>query len=104
MAFLHGPRLFAPGRIAALASISALWAIVVVADDKPTASPKPGAVSENSKAVSYHASVLPILQANCQGCHQPAKASGKLDLTIYKSILTVGDSGSSAVVPGKPDD
>ena len=28
-------------------------------------------------AVSYFRDVRPILQANCQGCHQPAKASGE---------------------------
>src|SRR3954465_6373274 len=104
MAFLHGFRSSALGRIAALASICVLSAIAVVADDKPAASPKPGAVSEKPKSVSYHASVLPILQANCQGCHQPAKASGKLDLTVFKNILAGGESGSAAVVPGKPDD
>ena len=73
MAFLHGPRLFALGRIAAVASVCVLLAIAVVADDKPAATPKPGAPAEKPKAVSYHAAVLPILQANCQGCHQPAR-------------------------------
>ncbi len=58
----------------------------------------------NGQAVSYHAAVLPILQANCQGCHQPAKASGKLDLTVFKNMLAGGESGSAAIVPGKPDD
>src|SRR4051812_19006063 len=104
MACLHGPRSFAPGRIAALSSVCVFLAIAVVADDKPAASPKPGAPPEKSKAVSYHAAILPILQANCQGCHQPAKASGKLDLTIFKNMLAGGESDSPAVVPGKPDD
>src|SRR5215217_7581399 len=104
MAFLHGPRSFALGRIAAFASVTVLSAIFVVAEDKPAATPKPGLQSGKPKAVSYHAAVLPILQANCQGCHQPAKASGKLDLTVFKSMLAGGESGSAAVVPGKPDD
>ncbi len=104
MACLHGPRCFAPGRIAAMASLYILLAIGVVADDKPAASPKPGAPAEKPKAISYHAAVLPILQANCQGCHQPAKAGGKLDLTVFKNALAGGESGSAAIVPGKPDD
>ena len=79
-------------------------ALGVVADDKPAAAPKPGAPAEKPKAVSYHAAILPILQAQCQGCHQPAKASGKLDLTVFKNMLAGGESGSAAIVPGKPDD
>src|SRR5882757_3652471 len=98
MAFLHGPRSFAPGRIAALTSVCVLLAIAVVADDKPAAP------TEKPKSISYHAAILPILQAQCQGCHQPAKASGKLDLTVFKNVLAGGESGSAAVVPGKPDD
>src|SRR4051812_40417499 len=99
MAFLHVPRSFAPGRIAALSSVCVLLAIAVVADDKPAASPKPGAPSLKPKAISYHAAILPILQANCQGCHQPAKASGKLDLTVFKNVLAGGESGAAAIVP-----
>src|SRR3954470_4664463 len=104
MAFLHGPRSFALERIAATASVCVLLAITIIADEQPAASPKTSLPSDKSKAVSYHAAVLPILQANCQGCHQPAKASGKLDLTIFKNMLAGGESGSAAIVPGKPDD
>src|SRR3954467_11055995 len=104
MAFLHGSRSFAVKRIATMASVCVLLAIAVVADDKPSASSKPGSPTEKPKAISYHAAILPVLQANCQGCHQPAKASGKLDLTVFKSMLAGGESGSAAVVPGKPDD
>jgi mono/diheme cytochrome c family protein len=55
-------------------------------------------------AVSYYRDVRPILQANCHGCHQPAKASGSLELTVFKSLLSNGESGSPAVIPGKPDE
>jgi WD40 repeat protein len=65
-----------------------------------------GAAADGAKpaAVSYYRDVRPILQANCQGCHQPAKAGGSLELTAFKSLLNSGDSGSPAVVPGKPDE
>src|SRR5215213_4867400 len=104
MAFLYGPRSLAVVRMAAAASLCVLLATVVVAADKLAASPKPDATAGKPKLVSYHAAILPILQANCQGCHQPAKASGKLDLTVFKSMLSGGESGSAAIVPGKPDD
>ncbi len=104
MAFLNGPRWFAPGRIAAAASLLVCLAIVVVADDKPAATPKSASPAEKPKAISYHTAVLPILQANCHGCHQPAKASGKLDLTVFKNLLAAGESDSPAIVPGNPDD
>jgi WD40 repeat protein len=54
--------------------------------------------------VSYHRDIRPILQANCQGCHQPAKAGGSLDMTAMKSLLKGGESEMPAVVPGKPDE
>jgi WD40 repeat protein/mono/diheme cytochrome c family protein len=44
--------------------------------------------------VSFSRQVLPILQKRCQGCHQPAKASGKLDLTSFAGLKTGGGSGS----------
>src|SRR5215510_14710051 len=99
MAFLHGHRALASRRIVVAASVFALLAVALVADDKPAA-PKTEKPVEKPKAVSYHTTVLPILQANCQGCHQPAKASGKLDLTVFKNMLKGGESGSAAIVPG----
>ena len=53
--------------------------------------------------VSYYHQVLPILQANCQGCHQPAKAGGAFQMTSLKGLLQGGESGSPAIVPGNPD-
>jgi len=52
-------------------------------------------------AVSYYRDIRPIFQANCQGCHQPAKAGGSLDMTAFKSLLLGGDSEKPAIVPGK---
>jgi WD40 repeat protein/mono/diheme cytochrome c family protein len=103
MAFLHGHRSLASRRIVIAASVFVLSAVAVVANDKPAA-PKTEKAAQKPKAVSYHAAVLPILQANCQGCHQPAKASGKLDLTVFKNMLKGGESGTASIVPGKPGD
>ncbi len=54
--------------------------------------------------VSYHREVLPILQANCQGCHQPARAQGGYVMTEMAKLLKGGETGDIAVVPGKPDE
>jgi WD40 repeat protein len=72
----------------------------------PPATPSEAAKDAAAKSaqVSYHREVLPVLQARCQGCHQPAKAGGKLDLTTFKNLLSEGESGSIAIVPGKPDE
>lgn len=54
--------------------------------------------------VSYARDIEPILRVNCQGCHQPAKPQGKFEMTSFASLLAGGESGSPAVVPGKPDE
>lgn len=53
--------------------------------------------------VSFSRQVLPVLQRNCQGCHQPAKANGKLDLTDFAAVRLGGKSGPG-FEPGKPDE
>ncbi len=54
-------------------------------------------------AVSFDKQVRIILQANCQGCHQPAKAGGQYVMTAFDRLVKGGESGSAAVVPGKPE-
>lgn len=60
--------------------------------------------ADDDPSVSFHKQVAPILQANCQGCHQPAKASGKYVMTDFATLLTAGESGEPSIVPGKPDE
>lgn len=68
------------------------------------AAPPPKQEPADPKApVSYWKQIRPIFQANCQGCHQPAKDKGGYVMTEFKRLLAGGDSGSKAVVPGKPD-
>lgn len=53
---------------------------------------------------SYFKNVLPILRAkNCTGCHQPAKQGGEYVMTEFAALVKGGESGSAAIVPGKPD-
>src|SRR6267142_4599482 len=53
--------------------------------------------------VSYYREVRPILQANCQGCHQPAKSKGGYVMTEFKRLLSGGDSEGEAIVPEHPE-
>ena len=53
--------------------------------------------------VSFYRQVRPVLQRNCTGCHQPAKAGGKLVLTSYAAAKAGGEQGVG-LEPGKPDD
>jgi len=57
-----------------------------------------------SAPVSFDKQVRPILQAQCQGCHQPAKAGGGYVMTNFARLVAGGDSKAAAVVPGKPDE
>ncbi|HJN10552.1 MAG TPA: DUF1549 domain-containing protein [Pirellulaceae bacterium] len=52
--------------------------------------------------VSYYQQVRPILQAQCQGCHQPAKADGDYVMTTVGRMFAGGESEEEAIVPGKP--
>lgn len=55
------------------------------------------------KAVSFYNDIKPILQSNCNGCHQPAKKKGDYLMTEFSSLLKGGESGEVAVLPGYPE-
>ena len=56
-----------------------------------------------SAKVSYYSQIRPILQANCQGCHQPAKSKGGYVMTDFKKLLAGGDTEGAAIVPKHPE-
>lgn len=60
------------------------------------------AAPSSKTAVSYHKQIWPLLQAKCQGCHQPASAGGKLVVTTFANFLKGGEHGA-AFAAGKPD-
>src|SRR5262249_35865172 len=62
-----------------------------------------GEESAGQNPVSFYRQVRPILQRNCAGCHQPAKAGGKLVVTSYAATKTGGEQGPG-FEPGKPDE
>ena len=53
--------------------------------------------------VSFYREIRPILQRQCSGCHQPAKAGGKLLLTTWQGLKQGGENGAG-FEPGKPDE
>ena len=87
-------------------AVLALVVFVVVssglsrADD--TKSGKTNARGGKEQKVSYDKQIRPILQAHCQGCHQPAKAGGRYVMTSFDLMLKGGESGDRAIVPSKP--
>lgn len=68
--------------------------------------PKQDEPDDPSKPVSYFKKIRPIFQANCQGCHQPAKAKGDYIMTDFEKLLRGGESaekGELAIVPKAPE-
>ncbi|MDR3638179.1 MAG: DUF1553 domain-containing protein [Isosphaeraceae bacterium] len=60
--------------------------------------------ADPAQKVSYDKQVRPILQARCQGCHQPAKPGGGYVMTAFDRLVAGGESKTAAVVPSKPAD
>src|SRR5690606_2297034 len=54
--------------------------------------------------ISYFKDIRPLLQAQCQGCHQPSKAEGGYVMTTREGLLKGGESEQAAIVAGKPDE
>ena len=59
---------------------------------------------KTAEPVSYYRQVRPIFLKHCQGCHQPAKPSGKLVVTSYADLRKGGRSDEPIIVPGKPEE
>lgn len=59
---------------------------------------------DQNRPISFHKEIMPIFQANCNGCHQPAKMKGDYLMTDFASLLEGGETGKLAIVPGKPED
>ncbi len=66
------------------------------------AKPAAAATAVAPAKVSFYKDIRPVLQENCQGCHQPAKRGGEYVMAPLAAFLKGGESGSPAIVPGKP--
>jgi mono/diheme cytochrome c family protein len=81
---------------------AAMWGVLSPA---LAAADEPAKEGESAPAeVSYYRDIRPIFQANCQGCHQPAKRGGEYEMTDFASLIQGGETGEAAVVPGKPEE
>lgn len=71
------------------------------------APPKKAEPEDPNKPVSYFKQIRPIFQANCQGCHQPAKARGGYVMTDFARLRQGGDdaakNNTQAIVAGSPE-
>ncbi|MFO0826416.1 MAG: c-type cytochrome domain-containing protein [Gemmataceae bacterium] len=76
-----------------LLAVAVCTSVGIAADAKPAAPNQP---------VSFYKQIRPLLQAKCQGCHQPAKAQGGYVMTEFAKLLAAGDSGKKPIVAGKP--
>jgi WD40 repeat protein/mono/diheme cytochrome c family protein len=87
--------------VAVLAAMS-VYAVARAGDD--ATKEKAPAAAKPAKPVSYNKQIRPILQARCQGCHQPAKAGGAYVMTSFDRLLKGGESDELAIVPAKPEE
>ena len=60
------------------------------------------AKADSKPPVSYYKEIRPIFQANCQGCHQPAKAKSDYVMTDFAKLLAGGESKEKAIVAKQP--
>ena len=61
------------------------------------------AASLSGGAPSFSGDIRPILQKNCQGCHQPASKMSGLDLTTFEGFSKGGKRGP-AFVAERPEE
>jgi WD40 repeat protein len=54
-------------------------------------------------APSFNSDIRPILQKQCQGCHQPSSKSSGLDVTSFEELRKGGRRGA-VYTAGKPED
>ncbi len=80
-----------------------LMPVALLAADEAKPAKTGAAVAKTAQKISYDKQIRPILQAQCQGCHQPAKAGGDYVMTTFDGMREGGESGEPAIVPGKPD-
>jgi WD40 repeat protein len=80
-------------------TIIAFTAPILRAEDE-----KPVAEGEGEGKISFYEQIRPIFQAQCHGCHQPARDSGKYVMTEFAKLVAGGESESAAIVASKPDE
>jgi len=78
-----------------------LTCILALSNHPAAAQDQPPSAQSDTK-ISYFRQIRPVLQRQCQGCHQPASKQADLLLTSYEGFRSGGKSGP-AFLAGKPD-
>jgi WD40 repeat protein/mono/diheme cytochrome c family protein len=60
--------------------------------------------ADDQQPVSFYEQIRPIFQAQCHGCHQPARDNGKYVMTDFAKLVAGGESESAAIIAEKPDE
>ena len=63
--------------------------------------PRGSFAEEAAAAVDYHTDVAPILRDYCAGCHNEGDYEGEFSVETFRALSEGGESGESALVPGK---
>ena len=89
-------------------SLPALFLSTALASTTAFGAVAPKMEKEDPNApVSYFKKIRPILQAQCQGCHQPAKAKGSYVMTDFAKFVAGGEDCAKdkkqAIVAKEPD-
>ncbi len=61
------------------------------------------AIGVNAEEIEFRRDIAPILEARCWDCHGEDEQVSGLRLDLRANMLRGGDSGLSALVPGRPD-
>ncbi|AMV40660.1 DUF1549 domain-containing protein [Planctomyces sp. SH-PL62] len=93
-----------PRRGRAWLGMSAATVFAMIAGPASGEEPAAATAKAEPAKISYDKQVRPILQAKCQGCHQPAKAGGGYVMTAFDRLLKGGEVEGAAIAAGKPDE
>ena len=61
-----------------------------------------GSTPVSADPIDFAATIEPVLREHCWDCHGPDEANGQFRVDRLASLLSGGDSGEKAVVPGDP--
>ncbi|MEM6364531.1 MAG: DUF1549 domain-containing protein, partial [Planctomycetota bacterium] len=101
------------GRLRCLTSVIAFWLLwpalpsateqLVAAEQLPEAEQGTDDEQGEDPSISFHRDIKPIFRAHCVGCHQNAKMLGEYLMTDFSMLISGGESGEPAIIPGDAD-
>ena len=79
--------------------LTVLFAVVLVSPAVAVETPE-----SDVKEVDFARDIKPIFKQHCFGCHGSNKQESEFRVDVRATLLTGGDLGEPAVVPGKSDE